>query len=57
MNGETGSKTTDYLLKLEAVGLDSDPYDLIMNQGSMGIASWASDIYIYLISTLGKYTT
>ena len=49
--GKTMSKTTDYLLKLKAVGLNSDPYDLSINQWSMDIASWPEivflDIYTY----------
>ena len=36
-NGETQSKTQDYLLKLKAVGHDSDPYELPKNQ-------WSKDI-------------
>ena len=55
--GETskpGSKTTDYLLKLKAVGLDSDLYDLSMNQWSVDAALEPEigfpDIYMFLIS-------
>ena len=40
----------------KAIGLDSDPFDLPMNQWSVDFTSWPEivfpDIYIYLISTL-----
>ena len=45
------SLTTYYLLKLKAVGLDSDPHDLSMNQWSLDFLvarNWGPDIYMYL---------
>ena len=57
---ETGRKTNKYLLTLKSVGLDSDPYDLPKNQWSTDINIWPEinfgDIYMYLISSSGKYT-
>ena len=53
-------KTDEYMLKLKSVGLDSDPYDLPKNQWSTDINIWPEinfgDIYMYLISSPGKYT-
>ena len=39
-------ETTGYLLKIMAVGLDSNPYDLSMNQWSMDIAVFLTLIYV-----------
>ena len=57
---EPGRKTDEYLLKLKSVGLDSDPYDLPKKKCSTDINIWPEinfgDIYMYLISSPGKYT-
>ncbi len=47
-NSETGSKENDFKLKLKAVGLVSDPYNLPKHQ-------WFTDIYCNLVSMQGKY--
>ena len=57
---EVVRKTDEYVLKLKSVGLDSDPYDIPKNQWSTDIHMWPEinfgDIYMYLISSPGKYT-
>ena len=55
------NKTNEYSLKLKTVGLDSDPYDLPKNQWTTtDVSIWPDidfgDIYMYLISSPGKYT-
>lgn len=58
--GETGSKTNYYLPKLKAVGLDTDPYNPLKNQWSVGTDMWPGirylDIYKYLMLTTGEHT-
>lgn len=48
------------MLILKAVGLRSDPYNLLMNQWCVDVDMLPRirflDISMYLISTLGKYT-